>query len=193
MPAGKVIPARKHPNPARCTTSLISTRAESWYVPRLQGKVFIAVRLAGLASVIIYAVVLASPLILRAVRFFHGLDVTDAIDLVLTSSTGSSCCPLNNSTCANPNSNPPTCNTTGPISLHLLLLNRGFLTYMNVATTPVPTPTTAPSQIQPPVTVTAKASPVTVTVNAPPVVVTVIASPSPTPTSRYLSSLDHRL
>ena len=124
----------------------------------------IAVRLTGFAAVIMYAVVLASPLILRAVRFFHGLDVTDA---VLTSSKGGSCCALNNSTCANPNSNPPICNTTGPISLHLLLLNRSFLTYMNVATTPVPT------QIQPPVTVT------------------VIASPGPT--SRYLSSLDHRL
>ena len=46
----------------------------------------IAVRLTGFAAVIMYAVVLASPLILRAVRFFYDLDVIDAIDPVLASS-----------------------------------------------------------------------------------------------------------
>ena len=46
----------------------------------------IAVRLTGLAPVIMYAMVLACLLILRAVRFFHDPGVIDASDSVLTSS-----------------------------------------------------------------------------------------------------------
>src|ERR1700722_13933557 len=57
-------------------------------------------------------------------------------------------------TCTNPNTNPPTCSPPNAIGLHLILLNRSFLTDMNIATTPVPTHTIAPSQLQPPVTVT---------------------------------------